>query len=275
MKMLRPTLLLTLVITATPAAVAEANGWSKIAAPKDGPPVSIGGYTNGCFSGGEALPAEGRGYQVVRLSRNRYYGHPELIRFIQDLGNKVADEQLGLMLVADMGQPRGGPMPGGHVSHQNGLDADIWLPLNYQRTPGKRDGLKSIAYANREKYTLNRDVWTKGQARLIRLAAEDERVARILVNPVIKTELCSMQWDDRSWLRKVRPWWKHHTHFHVRLNCAEGDKQCEPQAQPPGGDGCGAELTSWRPENRKKWKKAVAAAPRPLPQRCLALLKEQ
>jgi penicillin-insensitive murein DD-endopeptidase len=150
MQMISTTVLLTLVIAVTSAA-AEPNAWSKIATPTNDRAVSIGGYTNGCFSGGKALPAEGRGYQVVRLSRKRYYGHPELIRFIQDLGNKVADEQLGLMLVADMGQPRGGPMPGGHVSHQNGLDADIWLPLNYQRSKGNRDGLKSIAYADREK----------------------------------------------------------------------------------------------------------------------------
>lgn len=273
--MLIRTSLLLLALFATTQANAASNAWSKVAAPTKDLPDTIGGYANGCFIGGEALPVEGRGYQVVRLSRNRYYGHPDLIQYMKDLGNKVADEGLGLMLVADMCQPRGGPMPGGHVSHQNGLDADIWLPLNYKRIRGKRDNLHSIPFADREKFTLNRDVWTEGQARLIRLAAEDDRVARILVNPVIKIELCSMQWDDRSWLRKIRPWWKHHTHFHVRLNCPKGDTDCKPQARPPSGDGCGAELASWHPEKRKKWKKQKKTATPPLPKRCRAVMQEK
>lgn len=268
-------LLMSLLAAAHAATASNGNAWSRIAAPTTDLPDTIGGYTNGCFIGGKALPAEGRGYQVVRLSRNRYYGHPDLVQYLKDLGNKVADEKLGLMLVADMGQPRGGPMPGGHVSHQNGLDADIWLPLNYKRTSGKRDGLHSVAMADREKFKLKRDVWTKGQARLIRLAAEDKRVARILVNPVIKIELCAMQWDDRSWLRKIRPWWKHHTHFHVRLHCPKGDPDCKPQAIPPAGDGCGADLKAWYPENRKTWAKSKKSTPKILPQRCQTLLKEQ
>ena len=267
--------LLLLALFATTQANAAPNAWSKVATPTKDQPDTIGGYSHGCFTGGDSMPSEGRGYQVVRLSRNRYYGHPSLIQYLKDLADKVADEELGLMLVADMGQPRGGPMPGGHVSHQNGLDADIWLPLNYKRTKGKRDNLKSIAFADRKNFTLNRDVWTKGQARLIQLAAQDPRVARILVNPVIKIELCSMQWDDRSWLRKIRPWWKHHTHFHVRLHCPKGDSDCKPQGRPPAGDGCGTELASWRPENRKKSGKSKKSSRPAQPKRCKAVLKEK
>ncbi len=270
--MLIRTSLLLLALFASAHANAASNAWSKVATPTKEQPDTIGGYSSGCFVGGDSMPPEGRGYQVVRLSRNRYYGHPSLVQYLKELANKVADEELGLMLVADMCQPRGGPMPGGHVSHQNGLDADIWLPLNYKRTKGKRDDLKSIAFADRKKFTLNRDIWTKGQARLIQLAAQDPRVARILVNPVIKIELCSMQWDDRSWLRKIRPWWKHHTHFHVRLHCPKGNLDCKPQAMPPSGDGCGAELTSWRPENRKKSGKSTKSSRPPQPKRCNAVL---
>ena len=252
------------------------NVWSSVPAPSDGEAESIGGYANGCLNGGEALPAEGRGYQVVRLSRNRYYGHPVLIDFIQDLGNRVADKNLGLMLVADMNQPRGGPMPSGHSSHQRGLDADIWLPLDYKRIDGKRDHLKSVAMADRHKYTMNYDAWSDGQAELIRLAAEDSRVARIFLNPRIKMELCDMEWEDRNWLRKIRPWFKHHSHFHVRLKCPQGNAACKDQAPPPAGDGCGKELAEWHPDKRKLWKKSPGKKSRPpLPQQCNQVLSRK
>jgi penicillin-insensitive murein endopeptidase len=254
-------------------AASKSNAWSKIVIPDNGKSESIGGYANGCLGGGEALPTEGRGYQVVRLSRNRYYGHPTLIDFLRDLGNKVADEKLGLMLVADMNQPRGGPMPDGHSSHQSGLDADIWLPLNYQRIDGKRDHLQSVEMADRHKYTMNYNAWSDKQANLIRLAAEDSRVARIFLNPRIKQELCGMDWDNRSWLRKIRPWYKHHSHFHVRLKCPKGDSSCKNQAAPPPGDGCGAELAEWHPDKRKLWKKNKKKRSRPpLPQQCNQIL---
>jgi len=44
---------------------------------------------------------------------------------------------------------------------------------------------------------------------------------------------------------KIRPWWGHNYHFHVRLYCPADDPQCRPQAAPPAGDGCGKELDWW------------------------------
>ena len=269
---------MTLLMLALQPAVAapKSNAWSKIGIPNNGKSESIGGYANGCLSGGESLPTEGRGYQVVRLSRNRYYGHPELIDYLEDLGRKVEDNDLGLMLVADMNQPRGGPMPSGHSSHQSGLDADIWLPLDYPRIEGKRDHLLSVSMADRHKYTMNRNAWSEKQANLVRLAAEDSRVARIFLNPRIKLELCQMEWDDRSWLRKIRPWFKHHSHFHVRLKCPPGNKHCENQSPPPAGDGCGKELAEWHPDKRKLWtrKKKKRTKP-PLPAQCNTVLSKR
>src|SRR5438874_4001473 len=88
----------------------------------------IGFYAKGCIAGAEALPINGDTWQVMRLSRNRNWGHPELIHFLEGLGTKVAKAGTwpGL-LVGDMSQPRGGPMITGHASHQVGLDADVWL----------------------------------------------------------------------------------------------------------------------------------------------------
>ena len=63
----------------------------------------------------------------MRLSRNRNWGHPKLVEFLERLSAKGAKVGWPGLLVGDMAQPRGGPMLTGHASHQVGLDADIWL----------------------------------------------------------------------------------------------------------------------------------------------------
>src|SRR3954451_16050793 len=89
---------------------------------------SIGFYTKGCLAGGVALPINGKTWQVMRLSRNRNWGHPKLIEFLERLARRVPQiNGWPGLLVGDISQPRGGPMLTGHASHQVGLDADIWL----------------------------------------------------------------------------------------------------------------------------------------------------
>ena len=44
------------------------------------------------------------------------------------LSRQVVDAGLGVLMIADAGQPRGGPVSG-HASHEAGLDVDIWLRL--------------------------------------------------------------------------------------------------------------------------------------------------
>ena len=46
-------------------------------------------------------------------------------------------------------------------------------------------------------------------------------------------------------MRKLRPWFGHDAHFHIRLRCPDDGKQCSPQAPIPAGDGCGKELDWW------------------------------
>ena len=46
---------------------------------------AIGGYAAGCLKNGVSLPLEGPGYQVIRTKRLRYYGHPDLIHYLQAL----------------------------------------------------------------------------------------------------------------------------------------------------------------------------------------------
>ena len=87
--------------------------------------------------------------------------------------------------------------------------------------------------------------WTPKSVKLLAIAAADPAVDRIFVNPGIKRMLCEGPERKAPWTARVRPWWGHHDHFHVRLECPPGMATCIGQSQPPAGDGCGAELTEW------------------------------
>jgi len=101
--------------------------FSAVARPAPLAARSIGFYSQGCLAGAVALPITGRSWQVMRLSRNRNWGHPRLVAYLERLAKDARSFGWSGLLVGDLSQPRGGPMPTGHTSHQIGLDADIWL----------------------------------------------------------------------------------------------------------------------------------------------------
>jgi penicillin-insensitive murein DD-endopeptidase len=208
---------------------------------------SIGGYSKGCLAGAVALPLNGPTWQVMRLSRNRNWGHPNLISFLERLSANAAKVGWPGLLVGDMSQPRGGPMLTGHASHQIGLDADIWLrPMpDRQLTTEEREEMSSTNVVAADRLDVDHSVWTPAHGNLIRAAAEDPEVERIFVNAAIKKELCRQAGENRSWLEKVRPWWGHDYHFHVRILCPADSPDCKPQPPPPPGDGCGKDLDYW------------------------------
>lgn len=228
------------------AVTASASVWEQIRTPVQGVPQSVGGYSNGCLIGGQPLALKGEGYQVIRSVRNRYYGNPELLSFLKRLGQNGKNAGLPPILIGDMSMPAGGRFLTGHASHQTGLDADIWLrfgPMD-DETARNPAGLATVM-VDHTKQRVDERVWTPNQATLIKLAAQDPKVDRIFVNPAIKLKLCQTAGEDREWLRKVRPWFSHDSHMHVRLSCPEGSPNCEKQAPIPVGDGCGSELYSW------------------------------
>src|SRR6187399_1957311 len=168
---------------------------------------SIGFYTRGCLAGGVALPINGKTWQVMRLSRNRNWGHPELIAFLERLAEKVpkVSNWPGL-LVGDMSQPRGGPMLTGHASHQVGLDADIWLTPMPKRelTRLEREEMSATDVVAENKLDVDKKLWTPGHVAVIKAAAQEPAVERIFVNAAIKKALCRDAGNsDRSWLSKV------------------------------------------------------------------------
>jgi penicillin-insensitive murein endopeptidase len=228
--------------------------WARVTEPSRGPAQAFGGYSAGCVQGAAALPLDGPGFQVVRPSRNRHFGHPALIDFVRGLGAQVHAAGLGALMIGDLGQPRGGPAPSGHASHQSGLDVDVWFwaPSGAARrvlSVAEREllGERTVVSAREQARTRH---WSPRIAAVLALAAADERVARIFVNPVIKRELCQEARGERAWLRKLRPWWGHDAHFHVRLACPADSPGCEPQPALPAGDGCD-EIADWLDEEKQ------------------------
>ena len=217
-----------------------------------------GGYAKGCLAGGVQLPETGPTWQAMRLSRNRNWGYPETVDFIRDLSAKAA-QQPGWkgLYIGDISQPRGGPMLTGHRSHQIGMDIDIWMkpPTSLDLTVAERENISSISMRRANGAYVN-DQWTPQHHEILKAAAQDPRVARIFVFPGAKVQMCNDEKGDRSWLRKVRPWWGHHYHFHVRLNCPKGARNCVNQSAPPPGDGC---------KDAEKWVQDILNPPPPDP----------
>jgi penicillin-insensitive murein endopeptidase len=210
---------------------------------------AIGSYARGCLAGAEALPVNGQTWQVMRLSRNRMFGHPDMIDFLERFAATVPRQSNWAgILVGDISQARGGPMLTGHASHQIGLDADIWLTPMPRRELSReeREQMSAVNMVRADRLDIDPAVWTPEHLKVIRAAATDPKVERVLVNAAIKKALCREATGDRRWLNKVRPWWGHNFHMHIRIGCPEGSGDaCRSQNAVPGGEGCGSELDYW------------------------------
>jgi penicillin-insensitive murein endopeptidase len=212
-------------------------------------PRVVGFYAHGCIAGAEGLPINGEAWQVMRLSRNRYFAHPDMVALVKRLA-MTAKKDAGWngILVGDMSQPRGGPMLTGHASHQVGLDADIWLTPapNRQLSRNEREEMSAVMMVRDDRLDIDPKVFTPGHLVVIRAAAQEPTVQRIFVNAAIKKALCREAKGDRSWLHKVRPMYGHDYHFHIRIKCPPGSGECESQPDPDMSEGCKpADLAFW------------------------------
>jgi penicillin-insensitive murein endopeptidase len=257
---------------------ASARDWADVRTPTPGPPQSIGFYTAGCLQGAQALPLEGPGYEVIRISRNRYWGQPVTLEFIQALSEKVRAAGQAPLYIGDVGQPRGGPAPSGHASHQTGLDADIWFERQPgpQRPAAERENPRLRSLVLPDDSGIDDTVFSEQHVTLLRLAAEMPHLDRLFVNKWIKQRLCQTVTGNRAWLNKLVVWAGHDEHFHIRLYCPPGNPQCQPQARYYSDDGCGEPLEVWftRPPVKPPPPGTPEVPYRPkLPAACQAVLK--
>jgi penicillin-insensitive murein endopeptidase len=241
--------------------------------PAVGSPRVVGFYAKGCIAGAQALPIDGETWQVMRLSRNRNWAHPDIVALLKRLADKAhKDAGWPGILVGDMSQPRGGPMFTGHASHQVGLDADVWLtPMpNHQLSREEREEMSAVMMVRSDRLDIDPNTWTPSHLVVIRAAAQEPAVQRIFVNAAIKKALCREARGDRSWLSKVRPMYGHDYHFHIRIKCPPGSGECESQPEPSEGEGCGADDLAYWFKDEVLHPKPPATPPEPKPPMTLA-----
>jgi penicillin-insensitive murein endopeptidase len=238
------------------------------------PPRPIGTYNKGCMAGAEEMPITSGTWQVMRLSRNRNWGDPDMIALLKRLSAKVhKDAGWPGILIGDIGQPRGGPALSGHASHQIGLDADVWLtPMPaHLLSREQREDMSATMMVRPDRLDVDPSVFTKGQFLMLRDAAQEPRVQRIFVNAAIKKALCREATGDRSWLAKIRPWYGHDFHFHIRMKCPPDDSACKGQKPPEGEDCKPSDLAYWFKDSTLH-PKPPTTPPKPKPAITLAQL---
>lgn len=279
-------IILSLAIFSLSTPSSAKNEWETQKHPTKGAAESIGTYSLGCVAGAETIPEDGYGWQIMRVERHRNYAHPQMYGFIKNFAKQVKDNLKSVLMVGDIGLPKGGPFSYGHRSHQLGLDGDFWFstpPAALKRSLSKveRNKITPGNMVDHRKKKVNKN-FKKYQRDLLKLAANQPSVDRIFVNPAIKHEMCRY-YKGQDWLGKIRPWLGHDYHFHVRLKCPEGDKDCKlPEIyETIKGDGCDdtlkwwfkiptkAEIIAWKKKLLEDKKKPKAK----LPKRCLELKK--
>lgn len=210
-------------------------------------PLRIIGAGTGCIAGAVPLPAAGPGFTTIRAPISSFWGAPETVRGVETLAAWARSDGLPELYVGDLSGPRGGPLAGGHVAHQRGLDVDVYLdtapkPALPQSALNTLEPPPIVPYGASQ---VDPSQWSARTVTLIYLATQLPGLDRLLVNPVIKRQLCRTVTGDRSWLHKVRPWWGHRGHMHLHFACPPGQPDCVNQPPVPAGDGCDASLAWW------------------------------
>lgn len=250
----------------------------------EGNSESVGTYNNGCMIYPSELPQNGEGYRSPRFSRRHNFANPEMLKFIDDLSYRVKEKYGKQILVSDISKNNGGPIPFLHSSHQTGLDADIWYRLYDPQQNLTQDDLENLQPVNMvsKDWKNISEFWSVDNEDILRTAAQDSKVDRIFVNPVIKKQFCS-KYKNEPWQAKIRPWWRHNEHFHVRLKCPANSPECEMKGDPIKGSGCDGTLDWWFSEEAKLPKTKKEAEGKiteeeifsRLPERCKEVLKDE
>lgn len=208
--------------------------------------ISIGSYTKGSLRDAVDLPKNDFGMQTMRRSQNRFWAHDEMADFIKSLSQDSYTSDNGQLLIGDISNKSGGYLSG-HASHQIGLDVDVWFwrPGDDEIDLGDdvREGMRLPWMLDPRTNKFLPGKWDPKLQEVLRMAAEDERVARIFVNPGVKRLMCTL-YPNQDFLKKIRPWWRHHEHFHVRLKCPADSPDCVNQA-PSNNIECDSPKLDW------------------------------
>ena len=159
------------------------------------------------------------------------------------------------------------------------LDVDIWYLLsNHANTHplsiDERENWSPPSVLLKNTNFLDPRHWSDINEKILAAAASMPEVDRIFVNASVKKELCWHYYNE-DWLRKIRPWWHHDDHFHVRLKCPVANLNCQSQEPLPKGNGCDSELNWWFSyEAKHPTPNTLITKPATLPKLCEEILKQ-
>jgi penicillin-insensitive murein endopeptidase len=206
----------------------------------------VGFYSNGELWRADSVLDHDPKFTKLFLNREKNYTSNEMRSALQELADFVQSQysKTEVLQVGDLSARGGGPAPR-HVSHQNGIDADlVYLRKNRDsQSPNQPEWAER--FVRNQKITRNFDLVRNWE--LLKYTVENYDVGRIFVDRVIKRSFCEYarknnileRKDVVAFLRRLRPARYHDTHFHIRLKCPEGHNRCDEQHAPPQGHGCG------------------------------------
>ena len=221
----------------------------------------------GCIANAAEFSDKDQDYQVQRRGP-RNFAHPLMVQYLNDLSERSLKLGLPPLLIGDLSLRYGGTygLRSAHASHNTGIDVD--LPFDFALPRKSEQELINPEDVYIVKGHQIQSTFTKSIELYIKAAASDPRVDRIFVAPMIKKHMCRVYEPkpNNGFLSKLRPWFGHQAHMHVRLKCPSDSPNCVTQVPIPAGTGCGYEVDSWlNPPPPSATKKTAVRKERPQP----------
>lgn len=223
------------------SALALSAGCVELGVVTDGSSISYGRPNRGVLIDGVKLPDTGPGYTTreVWATRGNRYGTDELVALLKGVSKRMKKKVKDVRLVvADLSGDTGGAKKQFHASHQSGRDADL---LYYMRGPdGKPFEADAMHVFNRWGHATDGSGITLDVPRtwmLVKelLTADEAYVQYIFMYRPIAEKLidyAQRQNEDPKLIRRAMWALKqpgdsapHNDHMHVRVYCAEADRQ--------------------------------------------------
>ena len=225
---------------------------------RQGPPFAItqgslnqavGFYSHGSLVNASAFPLGGDGFLKILRPRNRKYGTFDIRAVVEIAAAMLRHDFPGgeRIQIGDVAQKLGGSI--GHISHENGLDADIvYLRENHEEqapnyiAPTPTGFGELFVTDTGASISPNFDVERNWE--FVKDLHSTGRIVRIFMDSVIKVTLCQYarrigEYDtETDVLRRIRPLSNHRDHMHVRITCPDNSPDCQAQEDPPLGSGC-------------------------------------
>ena len=123
----------------------------------------------------------------------------------------------------------------GDASHQVGLDADVWLTPMPDHTLSRedREAMSAVDMVAEDGLSVDRSHWTSAQAAIIKGGGRGAR-GRPHLRQRRDQEGAVRDPQGRAWMKRVRAYWGHKYHFHIRIKCPAETALSAAEPPAPG-----------------------------------------